>query len=109
MDVNLNHVEPEDTRPQCPHCNATIEGDGVTHCSFRCWHLDNLGEVKAQILCWLKIWNDDNRVIRMLSIGGDDSWFGGMTDSTEKRWKAAITTRFNYVQKITELDSHNDY
>jgi len=90
MDVNLNPVEQEDNRPQCPHCNAALDDDGVTHCSYRCWHLDNLGDVKTVILCWLKAGNDDKKVIRMLSIGDDDSWFGGMTESTVGRWKAAI-------------------
>jgi len=86
----LNPVEVEDNRHQCPRCNATLDDDGVTHCSLKCWHLDNIGEVKAQILLWLKIWNDDKKVIRMLSNGGSDGWFGGMTDSTVGRWKAAI-------------------
>ena len=99
--------EPEDTRPQCPRCNERHD-DGATHCSLRCWHLDNISEVKDQILCWLKAGIDDKRIIRMLSIGDDDSWFCGMTDSTVRRWEVAIAARYEQDPKAQYLENCND-
>jgi len=89
--------EPEDTRPVCQHCGNHQDDDGATHCSLKCWHLDNIGEVRAHILLWLKNDFDHIRIFEIMTMGGDDSWFSGMTDSTVSRWCRAINNAVNRV------------
>jgi hypothetical protein len=83
------HDEPEDTRSACEHCGQRynrLDWMGG-YCSYRCWHLDNLGEVKAQIIKWDNRGMDADQIISLLCRYG---WLCGMTDSTVKRWKRAI-------------------
>ena len=104
--------EPEDTRPVCGHCGEHHDSDEVTHCSIKCWHLDNIGEVKAQILLWLKNGYDHVRIFEIMTMGGDDSWFHGMTDSTVNRWKVAISARYEQdraiIAQAREIENYND-
>jgi hypothetical protein len=80
----------EDTRPQCKYCNEHYTQFGILslYCSLKCWHLNNLGGVKAQILLWLKMGNSAEKILYMMK---KYDWFAGMTDSTVNRWTRAIS------------------
>lgn len=82
---------PEDTRPQCNHCNerftpASGEADDY-YCSYRCWYLSNIGEYKAQILCWITQMYDAKKIISAMEAY---AWFDSISEASVSRWKRAI-------------------
>lgn len=83
---------PEDTRPQCLHCNEHFDSESgeknEEYCGQVCWHLSNIGQMKQQILSWYRIGFDSERIIRAMDKG---LWFEGMTDSTVERYKRVIS------------------
>ena len=103
--------DPEDTRLACEHCLSrfTPSNGFDEHCGYSCWHLDNLGKVKSEILKWLEKSMSDIETISLLKRYG---WFSGMTDSTVNRWKRAISTRYEQdaaiIAQATELENYND-
>ena len=91
--------ETDDTRPQCKHCLEHHNDDESSYCSPRCWHLDNIGEYKAQILLWEKLgWSD--KIIEFMEKG---EWFVGISEPSEKRWRRVINARFNAQKSRPEL------
>jgi hypothetical protein len=81
---------PEDTRPQCDHCNEPNDSHG-DYCSHRCWYLDHVGEYKAQILLWVQLgWNEQKIIEAMKKY----DWFESMTDSSVNRFKRTIHALF---------------
>lgn len=81
---------PEDTRPQCEHCNKHHDSNG-DYCSHRCWYLDNVGEYKAQILLWIELGMSEQAIIETME---KYEWFESMTDSSVGRFKRAIRALF---------------
>lgn len=86
----------EDTRPQCEHCNNHHDGDS-DYCSQRCWHLDNIGEYKYQILLWKRLNMSEQRIIEKMDMY---DWFESMTDSSVNRFKRAIRELFRENTEI---------
>ena len=103
--------EPEDTRPVCSHCREhfTQSGDLDNYCNGVCWHLDNIGGVKAQILLWFKLGETATGIILNMR---KFQWFDDMTDSTFYRWKRAIYTRYEQdraiIAQAREIENYND-
>ena len=81
----------EDARPQCEHCNNHHDKVGDNYCSHRCWHLDNIGEYKYQILLWKRLNMSEQRIIETMEKYG---WLESMTDSSVSRFKRAIHALF---------------
>jgi len=59
-------------------------------CSESCWHLHRLGEVKAQVKCWINQGCGEKQILRMMNL----YWFYWMTKPTVGRWKKAIHNIF---------------
>ena len=104
--------EQEDNRPVCLHCGNHFDAkNGIEdeYCSANCWHLDNIGEVKKQVNCWLNIGYTSSQIISFMYL---HLYFVGMTDSTVNRWKRAITTRYEQDRAIlaqaAEIENYND-
>ena len=93
----LNPIdEIDDGSRQCDHClnnyHPVDYADYEGYCGPICWHLDNLGEVKKQILCWIKLNMNAEQIIAVMR----KDWFTAMTPSTINRWKRAIEQQFNH-------------
>ena len=82
---------------RCLHCsNYFIEQSGIDeHCNANCWHLDNLGAVKKQVMSWVAQGFSEEKIIETMT---NCDWFCEMTDPTVARWKRAIAVYF-YAQK----------
>jgi transposase-like protein len=82
-----------DSRPVCSHCGkhfTPASGESDEYCGIACWHLDSIGEVKAQILCWIDQGMDYEKIIQVMD---KYLWFEGMTDSTVERFRRAIMNK----------------
>lgn len=84
---------PEDTRQQCLYCNehfTPASGEPDLYCCLNHWHLHSIGEVKSQVLCWIKAGFSEKSILIAMRV----YWFEWMTDSTVNRWKRAIHALF---------------
>jgi hypothetical protein len=97
----LNPIYAVDNRPQCKHCGEHYDSDDCIpdnegYCSESCWHLDRLGEVKAQILYWIEHGESEKRIMQKMKL----YWFYWMTYSTVNRWKRVIARKFEVINGI---------
>ena len=82
---------PEDTRPQCEHCNEHHDNEG-DYCSHRCWYLSgNIGEYRDQILMWKRFGMNEQSIVEAME---KYDWFESMKDSSVNRFKRAIHALF---------------
>ena len=75
---------------QCVRCGKFHSSKGFKHCSFDCWHLENVGEARRQIECWKNHGYEIGRVLKNM----EKHWFPDMSNATVGRYKRAISTEF---------------
>lgn len=92
-------------RPQCKHCGEYFEkiDSEEEYCTESCWHLDRLGEVKAQIKYWIKQGESEKRILQKMKL----YWFYWMTESTVERWKRVIAHKFYIINQGEQKNVHD--
>ena len=70
----------------CSECGKSLDNTEYDICNT-CWHFENIGEVKWQVLLWLQQGFSVDKIMDILT---NDDWFPNMTVASYNRWGRAL-------------------